>query len=234
MGTLFNYFALSDIPGHMSYIIFAVSYCLTSMLWLRISAIIGIILEVAYFAMTSDMLYAGIAWSGIFITINLYHLASLIRDRLSLKLEKDERQLLTTAFMGLCDAQIARMLRAGSWRQLATGSRLVAEGQAVDELYFILSGRLAVYAKDVHVAELGPGALVGEIAFLTGSPAIATVVAVCDARLVAFNRSQLSLECRQDERISAAVHRLIGHDLATKIMCSDLWWTAQRRSERAA
>jgi len=234
MDTLFSYLSLTDVPGHVSYIILAISYCLTNIYWLRVAAVIGIALEVIYFSLTSNQLYTGIAWNFIFIAINSYHLVLLTRDRLSLKLGKAERQLLTNALTGLCDAQIARVLRTGIWRQISAGHNLMSEGEMASELYFIQSGRLAVYAKGVHVAELGPGALIGEVGFLTGSAAIATVVADSDARLIAFDRQQLLGACRQDEQVSAAVHRLICHDLAAKITLSDMWWTAQRRSERAA
>jgi hypothetical protein len=224
MDALTSYFSLADIPAHISYVILAVSYCLTNIYWLRVTAVMGLVLEIIYFSMTSSDLYTGIAWDMIFITINGYHLAVLTHDRFSLKLDHGERRLLTGALQGLCDAQIARVLRTGSWREIAAGTRLMVEGQPVGELCFIQSGRLAVHVRGIHVAELEQGALVGEIAFLIGNAATATVTANCSVRLIAFNRERLQAACRNDEQVAAAIHRLIGHDLATKISRSDLWW----------
>jgi len=224
MDALTSYFSLTDVPGHVSYAILAVSYCLTNIYWLRVTAVVALILEIVYFSLTSGNLYAGIAWDLIFIAINGYHLVLLTSDRFSLKLGKAERKLLTSALEGLCDAQIARVLRTGSWCEIAEGTRLMVEGQSVGELYFIQNGRLSVHVRGIHVAELGPGALVGEIAFLMGNAATATVTADGSVRLIAFNRERLTIACRNDKQVAAAMHRLIGHDLATKISRSDLWW----------
>ncbi|MBL8905846.1 MAG: cyclic nucleotide-binding domain-containing protein [Rhizobiales bacterium] len=224
MDALASYFSLTDIPGHISYVILAVSYCLTNIYWLRVTAVVALIFEIIYFSLTSSDLYAGIAWDLIFIAINGYHLALLTHDRFSLKLGKSDRQLLTSALKGLCDAQIARVLRTGTGREIDGGTRLMIEGHPVSELYFIQEGRLSVHVRGIHVAELGPGALVGEIAFLIGNVATATVTADGPVRLVAFNRERLIIACRNDEQVAAAMHRLIGHDLATKISRSDLWW----------
>jgi hypothetical protein len=224
MDALASYFSPTDIPGHISYVILAVSYCLTNIYWLRVTAVVGLVFEIIYFSLTSGDLYAGIAWDLIFISINAYHLALLTLDRFSLKLNHADRKMLTGALHGLCDAQIARVLRTGSWREIAEGTRLMVEGQPVGELYFIQDGRMSVHVRGIHVAELGPGALVGEIAFLMGNAATATVTADDSVRLIAFNRDLLHLACRSDEQVAAAMHRLIGHDLATKISRSDLWW----------
>ncbi len=44
-----DYLRPADMPGHLSYIVFAISYLLTSIFWLRVTAIVGIALEIIYF-----------------------------------------------------------------------------------------------------------------------------------------------------------------------------------------
>jgi len=222
MEALSNYFAISDIPGHVSYLIIAISYCLSNIYWLRVAAVVGLLLEILYFLMTSSALYAGIAWDLIFIAINTFHLVLLTRDRFSIRLAADEHSLIKGAFAGLHDAQIAQILKAGTWRSVDAGTRLTEEGQPVHELYFIQRGRLGVQARGAHVAELGQGCFVGEIAFLTGNAATATVVADEETRLIAFNHARLLAICKRDDQIAAAMHRLIGRDLASKIARKDL------------
>jgi CRP-like cAMP-binding protein len=222
MDSLSTYFALSDVPGHVSYLIIAISYCLTNIYWLRVAAVLGLGLEILYFLLTSNLLYAGIAWDLIFIAINGFHLVILTRDRFSLKLAGDERALMKGAFAGLHDAQVAQILRAGSWREMAAGTKVTEEGGKVEALYFIQRGSLGVYAKGMHVAELGPGALIGEVAFLTGSSATATVVVNEETRAIAFDHARLLKACRRDDQIAAAMHKLIGCDLARKIARADL------------
>jgi CRP-like cAMP-binding protein len=222
MDSLSSYFALSDIPGHVSYLIIAISYCLTNIYWLRVAAVLGLGLEILYFILTSNLLYTGIAWDLIFIAINGFHLVLLTRDKFSLRRSGDEHAMMKTAFAGLHDSQIAQILKAGSWRELVAGTRVTEEGRKVEALYFIQRGRLAVYANGMHVAELGPGALIGEVAFLTGCSATATVVAHDESRVIAFDHERLSRACRRDDQIATAMHRLIGCDLARKIARADL------------
>lgn len=79
---------------------------------------------------------------------------------------------------------------------LPSGALLVTEGDHPDALYVILSGTLAVERRApdgaVHaIAELGPGELVGELAFLDGAPRSASVRAQSDATLIEISAERL-------------------------------------------
>jgi MFS family permease len=72
---------------------------------------------------------------------------------------------------------------------LATsGDVVIREGDAGDRVYVIRRGRVAVTKAGRHVAELGPGDHVGEIALLRDVPRTATVTAVDDTELLALER----------------------------------------------
>lgn len=42
-------FSLNNWPGHLSYVLIAISYWLTDMFWLRVVAVVGLTLEILYF-----------------------------------------------------------------------------------------------------------------------------------------------------------------------------------------
>ena len=65
-------FSLNNWPGHLSYVLIAISYWLTDMFWLRAVAVIGLSLEILYFWLSGGDLRTGIGWDLIFIAINLY------------------------------------------------------------------------------------------------------------------------------------------------------------------
>src|SRR5262245_29260453 len=171
------HFTLADIAGHLSYIMIAASYYLTNILWLRILAIIGLFFEITYFSLTSSDLFTGIAWNTIFILINSYQVYWLLLDRRALKLPLSEQFLLHRVLEGLDDAQIAKLLRVSEWRTLAPDDVLTLEERPVNELYFLCSGRAAVAVHGATVAHLERGSFVGEVAFLTGGAATASVTA---------------------------------------------------------
>ncbi len=221
MNDLSQFFAIQDVPGHLAYIILAVSYYVTSILWLRMLAIVGIALEGAYFMLTSPELYAGIAWSAIFIAINAYQLFWLIRDRLSLRLPPAEKAALRRVLAGLGDVQIARLLKASQWRDIEARATLTKENQNVDELYFLFAGRAVVDVGGRQVAHLESGSFVGEVAFLTAQKATATVTIMEQSRILAMSREKLTQLCKTDEQVAGAVYQLLGRDLAAKLRRSN-------------
>ncbi len=60
-------------------------------------------------------------------------------------------------------------------RTLDPGETLVEQGAPGDELYLVLDGVLAVEIDGAEVAEIGPGAVVGEKALLEGGARTATL-----------------------------------------------------------
>lgn len=65
---------------------------------------------------------------------------------------------------------------------LEEGSTLIEQGQPGGDIHLILDGMLRVSVDDEEVAELGPGAIVGERAILEGGKATATVTAMTPVR----------------------------------------------------
>ena len=130
-------FSLNNWPGHLSYVLIAVSYWLTDMFWLRLVAIVGLSLEILYFLFTGGDLRTGIGWDLVFIAINAYQLYRLLQDRLSLRLPQADRELLRSVLTGLDDAQIARLLVAGWFSDIAKGTTLAEENKQLDKLFFI-------------------------------------------------------------------------------------------------
>jgi Cyclic nucleotide-binding domain len=74
---------------------------------------------------------------------------------------------------------------APQWLRLRTGATLVSQGEPGHELYLLFDGLLAVEIDGRTVAELGPGAVVGEVALLAGGRRTATLRAVTPCRVAA-------------------------------------------------
>jgi CRP-like cAMP-binding protein len=67
------------------------------------------------------------------------------------------------------------------------------------------------------MAHLEKGSFVGEIAYLTGNPATATVVVEEPCRILAFSRTQLAKVVASDTHISGLIYQMLGRDLAMKM-----------------
>ena len=76
-------------------------------------------------------------------------------------------------------------------RRLNADETLVEQGDEGDELYLLLDGVLAAEVDGETVAEIGPGAVVGERSVVEGVPRTATLRAVTAARIVAVPAEEL-------------------------------------------
>jgi cyclic nucleotide-binding protein len=96
-----------------------------------------------------------------------------------------ERELSTQIMRGGAKPQV---------RKLAMGSTLVEQGQAGAELFLLLDGVLAVEADGKPIAEVGPGAILGERALLEGGLRTATLRAATACRVAVATADQVSEE----------------------------------------
>ena len=212
-----EFFPLTDLMGTLSYAVIALSYLMTRIFWLRVSAVIGLFLEIAYFRLTGSDLKAGIGWDLIFIGINLFQLIWLVRERASLRLPEKDAPLLRQALLGLDDSQIAKLLTAADWKEAVPGETLTKQDTAVDSLYFLCSGRASVEVNGSFVTYLEKGSFVGEIAYLTNNLATATVVIDEPSRILAFSKLRMAKVTAADKEISGIIYQLLGRDLAMKM-----------------
>ena len=194
-------------PFHL---LIAISYWLTDIFWLRVVAVIGLSLEILYFWHSGGHVRTGIGWDLIFIAINLYQLYRLAKERLSLRLPETDRDLLRSAITGLDDSQIARLLVAGEFVDLADGTTLAEEeNRALDKIFFICSGRVAVTIAGRDVSHVDRGSFIGEVAFLTDTPATATVIAEGDVRALSFERAKLKHFFDNEEEVAGIIYQLL-------------------------
>ena len=88
--------------------------------------------------------------------------------------------------------------------KVAEGDRLIEQGKPGSAIYLILDGMLQVDVDGEVVAELGPGAIVGERAILETGHATATVTAMTPVRAARIPADELD---REDLEQVAATHR---------------------------
>lgn len=94
-----------------------------------------------------------------------------------------ERELSTTIMRGGTKPKI---------RQVTAGQNLVEQGDSGDELFLLLDGVLSVDLDGKALAEVGPGAILGERALLEGGRRTATLRAVTPCRIAVAAADQVS------------------------------------------
>lgn len=96
-----------------------------------------------------------------------------------------ERELSTRVMRGGARPQI---------RRLAEGDRLTVQGERSDELFVLLDGLMRVEVDGTVLAELGPGAVVGERAILEGGRRTATLTAATTSTVAAAPRDTIDVD----------------------------------------
>lgn len=111
--------------------------------------------------------------------------------------EEDSPVLVTVAETALERELSVRIMGAGSKPRLATfepGATLVEQGAAGDSLFLLLDGVLEVEVDGRTVAELGPGAVVGERALLEGGTRTATLRARTRVKIALATPGQIDAD----------------------------------------
>ena len=176
---------------------------------------------------TSSVLIGTLAglFSGILMALLLLAY-EVPRPKLSLRLPESERELLRSVFTGLDDVQIAQLLVAGQFNDIAKGTTLTEENKPLETLFFICAGHLKVTVAGREVAHMEKGSFVGEIAFLTENPATATVVAEDSVRALVFERAELNQFFRNEAEVAGLIYQLLGRELAQKLRARNIDLTA--------
>jgi len=110
----------------------------------------------------------------------------------------------------------ALMRASARRREAAETETLTIEGAVPDKLYFIESGRMWA-DKSAQRFTLPSEVFIGEVAFLTGQPASATVRVARGARLVEWDTETLKRRIQRNARLRLALEARIAEDLAGKV-----------------
>jgi hypothetical protein len=114
----------------------------------------------------------------------------------------EDSDAFVTAAESALEREISRELMGGRMsperRTLEEGDILVEQGQAGDELYLLLDGVLAVTVDGDEVAEIGPGAILGERASLGDGKRTATLSARTKCRVAVVPAELIDREELED------------------------------------
>ncbi|MEM9137179.1 MAG: cyclic nucleotide-binding domain-containing protein, partial [Cyanobacteria bacterium P01_F01_bin.42] len=127
-------------------------------------------------------------------------------------------------FSILQDADVDWFIHAGTMRQLAVNETLIAQGQPVADLSFVLSGKLAVEwwsGSPNHnpqiLDRLSAGAIAGEMSLLEDQTASASVIAQQPSALLCVDKLTLSRLLQVDTAFAGRFYQAVAMVLANRI-----------------
>lgn len=95
-------------------------------------------------------------------------------------------------FSDLTKKDLASIQRMMSKFQIEAGEEFITEGTVGRAAFIIVSGNASVWKGGKLIASVGPGAVIGEMALLAGTPCNATVKAESDLMVESLDRREFS------------------------------------------
>ncbi len=92
---------------------------------------------------------------------------------------------------------------------VSAGTTFIVEGAANAFLWVVVAGRCEVRGGGSLVAELGPGAAVGEISLVSGAPAVADVVAIEQVVVLKLSKQAFDEVATKQPALLATVEKLV-------------------------
>jgi bacteriocin-type transport-associated protein len=127
-------------------------------------------------------------------------------------------------FATLNDSDISWMIANGTAEKAALGSTLIQQNQSVPAVYLLLEGMLGIYiaanGQNIEVAKRVKGDILGEMSFVDGGTASATVKTLENAWVLGLPQSLLSAKLQEDRGFASRFYRAIAQILSTR--CQDL------------
>lgn len=212
--------ATADIIISVSYILLIVGGIVRDVLLLRVLFSIAGALAVWYGLVISDVSIT--LWEAGFTLVNAVQGILLWNEKRSVRLTPEERELQLSLFSQMSLVDFNRFVRTGTWISAPEGTELTRQGEPVVRIVFISEGAASVTIDQTIVAYCKRGDFIGEMAFVSGKPATATVVTISAARYIMWKFEDLRTLIERHPDIRSALQSVFNKNLIDKLMREQL------------
>jgi hypothetical protein len=211
-----NYF---ELAAHAASILTTIAYLVKDILWLRVltvfACIAGIIFN--YYAPATP-LWVVIYWNLLFLVINLVQIGIIVKERREVSFTEEEQELYETLFKNFAPFEFMKLLRVGRWLEAKKEQVLAVEQKQLEEVMLIYNGHVEVEAEGQTIAQLKDGSFIGEMSFITGGAATATVKALEPTRYLSWSKEDLRKLLKRNPSMRFAMQTVLSTDLTKKLM----------------
>lgn len=126
---------------------------------------------------------------------------------------------------GIAPEDWPEILAAGDRVHVTAGSAVFSQDEPADDFFVLLSGSVAVsvraHSGEIPLAQLGPGAMLGEMCFLLGGTRSATVRAIEPCSLLRFANAAFQGMLDRHSPAGFQVLYNLAHALAVRLRSAD-------------
>lgn len=205
----------SNLAGHISYVLLIVSMLMRTMHWLRAFAISAGVFSAIYYLSIGDPI--SFFWESIFTLVNATQLLILLIENRRGRFSAEEQRFIDDVLKGVERSQVRKLMKLGAWTEVADGRSLFTEGEKPTDLVYVVHGNANVIRHGENVGTIGPRDFIGEMSYLSGEPATATVNTTSRLRYLAFEQETLRAYLSKNAEIRHAMEAGFNRNLVWKL-----------------
>lgn len=206
----------ANIAGHISYMLLIGSMLMRRMLYLRLLAIAAGSFSATYYIMNGDNV--SLFWEVTFSLVNAVQLAILFVENRRGRFTVEEQAFIDAVLPTVERAQTRRLMKLGAWTEISDSNVLIHEETTPPSLFYVVNGTARVERSGRTLGMVGPGDFLGEMSYLTGKQATATVTSVTPMRYLAFDRTALREFLEKNTDVRHALELGFNRNLVDKLV----------------
>ena len=204
--------------GHISYILVALAFLFRDILLLRLMAITASACNIAYSFGSDPVNLIAAFWQSVFIVINVVWSIKLVYERRAIHFSEEERELYQSLFRNFTALEFMKLMRIANWRQAAADHVLTTLGEVPDQVMLVYNGEIEAQLPDGRNPRYRDGTFVGEISFIKGGAATATVRTTVETRYIAWPKAELRGLLRRNPAMASTLQTVFTEDLTKKLV----------------
>lgn len=209
-------FTVWEFFGHSSFALTAFSFYVRDILVLHALSICAGAVGILYnYNIPAGPLWLVIFWLCLFMMINAARIGHLVYERRKVAFSDEEREFYETVFRHFTPVEFMKLLWLGEWREAGENELLAEQGREIDDLNLIYNGEVAIERDGAAAARSRDGTMIGEMSFIKGSAATATVRVTRPARYLTWPKDALRKMLRRNPTVT--MKTVLSMDLMKKL-----------------
>lgn len=202
----------------LGYIVYVSAGFVTDALRFRLTTMLASAVLIVWGLVADNLGVVG--WNAAFVIVNAFQAVRLSR-REAVDLDPGDDAVREMFFPTLGPRDFLTLWTAGRKDVAASGTRLCAEGERLDDVLLLLDGTVDVRnSTGLSVTRAAP-CFIGEMSYLTGEPASADVTADGDITVRSWNQEDLRNLQALNHRCAQSWQQALGVDVSRKLRSNE-------------
>lgn len=215
----YEYFSTPSAFVHLALIFSVLGFLFRDELYLRSLLLLGTIFYLLYYYFSQTApLWDAIFSSSVVFAVNLIFIILILRERYLISMSHEET-ILYHSLGAFTPGQFRKIMKIAKWQIRKSPKVITHENKTCDRLFYVLDGEITIIKQGETFSRSG-NMFIGEVGFMLGVPASATVTISPNTNYVEWKADELSQMFTKSQSIENAFKALFNFDMAKKVGAS--------------